>query len=147
MSEPRRARPHRIPIPLDAPLLGGAVKHARCPMGCGSTLALDDANELICTWSTCPRPTAAAELLQLDTEHYIVVRVGGDTVPEGRFAFSIEHPLRCRLETPSLFDCPLHEHVRELAEWPYDLEGAESARYHAGHTYGRWLFTRVADHE
>jgi hypothetical protein len=132
---PREREPH-----------DGTVKGV-CPMGHGGgTLMLDVDNRVICTWAACPRPTAADELLHMDTEHRVTVRIGGN-VPRGRFAFSIAHPARCRLEHgDDLMACSLHTHLRELDEWPYDIDVDDQGEGHAGYiatwSYGQWLFTR-----
>ena len=83
-----------------------------CPMGCGWTLILDVSGAVACCASTCPRPTAADELLQdSETEH---------EVQFGPATFTVRHPLRERLDD-ALWDCRLHEYVAGLTKPPVPL--------------------------
>lgn len=82
-----------------------AVKVAGyCPMGCGSTLMLDDAGHLLCTWVSCPRPEAADLVLaDREAEHQVELRADG---------FTVKHPLRERLDD-QLVTCPLASWVEQ----------------------------------
>lgn len=81
-----------------------------CPMGCGQTLFLGSGGYVTCSWSKCPRPDAAADLLLIqETEH--IVRLNDET-------FDIAHPLRERLRG-ELWNCGLHEYLRGLQGPPF----------------------------
>lgn len=74
-----------------------------CPMGCGQTLVAHWGTftpaVLHCTGRTCPRPTAAGEiLLDGETDHIVMIDNDGHT---------IRHPLRERLDD-TLLTCDLH---------------------------------------
>lgn len=75
-----------------------------CPMGCGQTLFLGSGSQIRCSNHGCPRPDAVDELLaDRETEHVVVL---------GEATFSIQHPLRERLDG-ALFECQLHEWLSE----------------------------------
>lgn len=80
-----------------------------CPMGCGRTLGIGSAHLIVCTADTCPRPTAAHELLaNAETEH--IVELLDDT-------FNIRHPLRERLGD-AILTCPLAAWIAHRDESP-----------------------------
>lgn len=88
-----------------------------CPMGCTiATLRLADNGRVYCTNPQCPRPFAAAEILEeTETEHVVRLRATD---------FTIKHPLRERLghsagEISDLFDCPLNDSLEALSGPPY----------------------------
>lgn len=76
-----------------------------CPMGCGRTLFLGSGGFVTCSWHKCPNPTAVTDLLD-DPEHEHVVEIGATS-------FSVQHPLRERLEG-ALFECALHSRLAAL---------------------------------
>jgi hypothetical protein len=81
-------------------------------MGCdGESLTLDTNGCLVCMWSTCPRPTAAAEILANgETAHIVEFDATGAVV---------QHPLQERLEG-SLFHCTLLQELLELGGPPVE---------------------------
>lgn len=78
-----------------------------CPV-CNHELAYTKSHgELTCTWSDCPRPTAATELLsEGETEHLITLTTDG---------YTIKHPIRERLDD-ALLNCPLAAYITEHAQ-------------------------------
>lgn len=77
-----------------------------CPMGCGETLFVVNhrvSNHRVeCCNEGCPRPAAAAEILNdPETEHIVEVDAVG---------FCLQHPLRERLDG-DLFGCTLHDQL------------------------------------
>lgn len=80
-----------------------------CPMGCGQTLTLDTRGHVTCSGATCPRPDAADELLtDPETEHIVEL---------GAFNFSVQHPLRERLDG-DLLQCTLHSWIADQPHPP-----------------------------
>lgn len=76
-----------------------------CPMGCGPNLFLDEAGRVTCSLVDCPRPDAAAAILDdRETEHLVTF---------SPTAFTVRHPLRERLDD-ALMECQLHEHIAGL---------------------------------
>ena len=72
---------------------------AKCPMGCGTTLEVNDLGTLRCFAQDCPRPDAAELILSTtETEHLVLI---GSPL----FSYTIQHPLKERLEG-QLFECP-----------------------------------------
>jgi hypothetical protein len=71
-----------------------------CPMGCGPTLVVAHGErEARCASAACPRPRAAAEILEdQEAEHIITI---------DRSGFTLRHPLRERLDD-ALLECSLH---------------------------------------
>lgn len=92
-----------------------------CPMGCVvATLRVAANGRVYCTNPQCPRPFAAAEILEeTETEHVVRLRAGD---------FTIKHPLRERLEgepagadAGGLFDCPLAASLEACSGPPHRL--------------------------
>jgi hypothetical protein len=80
-----------------------------CPMGCGATLVLAGST-LACAIATCPRPTAAAELLaDVETEHIVDLK---------KVTFTVRHPLRERLDD-ALMRCDLDYQISQSARAPH----------------------------
>lgn len=101
-----------------------------CPMGCGATLGVLSDRVIACTGPDCPRPLAAAQVLDdAETEH--LVEFGDE-------AFTVRHPLRERLDD-QLMDCWLHEHIASLAGPP-----VAPGRYRALEGDGGWLWEAIA---
>lgn len=74
-----------------------------CPLGCGQTLFVGDGGYVTCSYSECPRPDAASDiLLDPETEHVVTLASEG---------FTVKHPLRERLDD-ALLDCMLHETIQ-----------------------------------
>jgi hypothetical protein len=97
-----------------------------CPMGCGSTLFLAAGGYVTCSFISCPRPDAVADLLaDRETEH--IVQFGED-------GFTIRHPLRERLDD-ALMDCALHDYCTSLPGPP-----VKPGRYRARHDGTRWTW-------
>jgi hypothetical protein len=75
-----------------------------CPMGCGRTLFLGASGHVTCSGAHCPRPDAVDVLLgDRETEHVVEL---------GAWGFSVQHPLRERLDG-ALFGCGLHAAIAE----------------------------------
>ena len=101
-----------------------------CPMGCGPTLTVDPAGEARCAMTGCPRPRAAAELLDdQEAEHVVTLAADG---------FTLRHPLRERLDD-ALLDCNLH--LMLAKEAPADLA---PGRYRVSVCGSTWTWERVA---
>lgn len=91
-----------------------------CPMGCGRTLFVAKGGHITCSWHDCPHPGAVDDLLaDPETEHVVTFDDKG---------FAIQHPLRERLDG-ELFDCRLHQDLRDLAGPPV-RPGRYRARRH-----------------
>lgn len=83
-----------------------------CPMGCGPTLHLTFTGIVECDNPACPIPRSVHRILaNNETEHIVKIEDRG---------FTIEHPLRERLDEP-LFNCALHLALRELEGPPVDI--------------------------
>lgn len=81
----------------DVPTRIVGIVYGSCPMGCGQTLQVDTLGNVTCYSQGCPRPDAVAVLLaDVETEHLVQV---------GEFGYTIQHPLKERLEG-QLFECP-----------------------------------------
>ena len=80
-----------------------------CPMGCGQTLFLGSGGYVTCSLDVCPRPDAAADLLDDPEAHHIVKLVDS--------RFTVRHPLRERLDD-ELMRCSLHEWLVGLSGPP-----------------------------
>jgi hypothetical protein len=76
-----------------------------CPMGCGETLFLGSGGYVTCSFTGCPRPDAAAGVLN-DREAHHTVRLD-------EAGFTIRHPLRERLDD-ELMRCSLHRWIARL---------------------------------
>jgi hypothetical protein len=102
-----------------------------CPMGCGATLFLGAGGYVTCSWSKCPRPDAASDIL-LEREHEHVVTFADDGT------FSIKHPLRERLDD-ALLTCPLTAFLARL-----DFPPVKAGNYRATQTtaFG-WTWTPI----
>ena len=119
-----------------------ATVAGHCPMGCGATLFLGDGGHVTCSLLGCPRPTAADELLHLDTEHYVVF---------DERSFTVEHPPRERIEG-SMHECQLHLAIREL-DGPPVAPGRYRATPHGVDGYSEsfrsdaigWEFERIEE--
>lgn len=100
-----------------------------CP-ACGlASLVLTPGGLVTCSWGSCPRRTAAAEVLaDAETEHLVHFT---DT------AFSITHPLRERLDG-QLHECDLHAFIASHQAPP-----ATPGRYRAVDRGGRWSWERT----
>jgi Family of unknown function (DUF6085) len=82
-----------------------------CPE-CGTpALRVSDGGDVYCTWSSCPRPNAAGQILR-DSEIQHVVQLGERT-------FNLLHPLRERLGD-RLLTCNLLDWIAEQPTPPYD---------------------------
>jgi hypothetical protein len=80
-----------------------------CPMGCGPNLFLDDEGRVTCSIVECPRPDAAAQVLDdRVSEHLVTFEADG---------FTVRHPLRERLDD-ALMTCQLHTHIACLSGPP-----------------------------
>ena len=100
-----------------------------CPMGCGRTLFLADGGLVVCSFISCPRRDAVAELLaDRETEHIVLFEEA---------AFSIRHPLRERHED-EFMTCALHEYCEAL-----DGPPVQPGRYRAVLSGQRWTWTAV----
>lgn len=88
------------------------IRNVYCPMGCGETLAallLIEGTDVRCSNPTCPRPTAAVELLgERETEHIVIVKTR---------SWSMQHPLRERLDG-ELFDCGVSRYLDDRGKPP-----------------------------
>lgn len=92
-----------------------------CPMGCGPNLYLDDDGRVMCSIVECPRPDAAALILDdRETEHLVTF---------SETAFTVRHPLRERVYD-QLMECQLHEHIASL-DGPPVAPGLYRAIWHA----------------
>jgi Family of unknown function (DUF6085) len=102
-----------------------------CPMGCGRTLFLAEAGDIVCSWIECPRRTAVTELLEdQETEHVVLF---------GEGVFTVRHPMRERLDD-ELMHCQLHEHIAGLSGPP-----VRPGRYRARSTAGTgWTWELLA---
>lgn len=75
-----------------------------CPMGCGSTLFIANGGYITCSFTTCPDPSRAADLLaDRETEHIVKFTDDG---------FTVQHPLREHHE--ELMNCDLHVKLANL---------------------------------
>lgn len=101
-----------------------------CPMGCGPNLYHAEDGRVMCSIVECPRPDAAALVLDdQETEHVVVF---------SPTAFTVRHPLRERLDD-ALMECQLHEHIAAL-----DGPPVEPGRYRARAQYGVWTWEPVS---
>lgn len=99
-----------------------------CPMGCGETLFLGSGGYVTCSFSTCPRPDAVADLLDdHETEHIVEL---------GESGFTVRHPLRERLDD-ALMQCDLHAYIASLPGPP-----SKPGRYRV-----RWDDCKVAERQ
>lgn len=129
-----------------------------CPMGCGQTLVLVGwGGHVACSLDACPRPDAAADILN-DAEVNHIVALGATT-------FTVRHPLRERLDD-ELMHCSLHEWIAGLSGPPrkpgtyrvYQAAGADRYDWGAaswqsmaeirriGRAYGVPVDTEEAEH-
>jgi Family of unknown function (DUF6085) len=100
-----------------------------CPMGCGQTLFIGAGREVTCGHLSCPRPDAAADILDdHETEHLVTF------TPHD---FTIKHPLRERLDD-ALLNCELHTYCHDLGGPP-----AAPGRYRAVWREPRWVWTAM----
>lgn len=77
-----------------------------CPQGCGETLDVNAAGNVMCVNATCPEPYTIADILQdPETEHIITCYSD---------SWSMKHPLRERLND-ELLTCAAGEEVSETA--------------------------------
>lgn len=75
-----------------------------CPMGCGQTLFVGEGGHVTCSFVECPEPAAVDEILgDGDSRHLVKIE---------KFTFSVQHPLRERLNSESLFDCTVHQQIK-----------------------------------
>ena len=103
-------------------------------MGCGRSLFLSDDGRVTCCDASCPRPGAAAELLEdRETEHIVIF---------GETEFTVRHPLRERLDD-ALMDCELHKDIAAMSGPPV-APGTYRARWAdydaAVPGYGQWTW-------
>lgn len=80
-----------------------------CPMGCGRTLFLGSGGYVTCSWSRCPNPTAASDLLGI-RETWHVAHLDERN-------YRLVHPLACRLGHADLA-CPEDAYLRALSGPP-----------------------------
>lgn len=107
-----------------------------CPMGCGPTLVIGianpiahDAGRVVCDSVSCPRPSAASEVLaDQETEHVVTMALDG---------FTLRHPLRERLDD-ALLSCTLH--LRLNRGYPSDVA---PGLYRVTSHGGTWTWERV----
>lgn len=86
-----------------------------CPNGCGRTLGIGSSHQITCVADTCPRPSAAHELLaDAETEH--LVELLAET-------FNVRHPLRERIGE-QILTCPLGQWIDK-----HDAPPEEPGRY------------------
>lgn len=78
-------------------------------MGCGSTLFLGSGGYVTCSLDVCPKPDAAADILNDFEPHHIVML--------GNEVFTVRHPLRERLDE-EFMQCSLHAWIADLAGPP-----------------------------
>jgi hypothetical protein len=109
---------------------------AKCPMGCGGTLEVNDLGTLRCFAQDCPRPDAAELVLSsTETEHLVAVEEHG---------YTLQHPLRERLEG-HLFACRVHAWVSDTVADHQDLPGTYRVEVGAdGDLYWEFLGGRDA---
>jgi len=99
-------------------------------MGCDEGLIIGEAGRLWCGNLLCPRPDAAARILEDDeAEHLVTFTEHG---------FTIRHPLRERLDD-ELMRCLLHEWCATLAPGRIPPPG----RYRALITTGGWIWEKL----
>lgn len=111
-------------------MTGRAVR-GRCPMGCGETLFIGEGGWITCSFISCPRPAAVADLLDdRETEHLVTFSDDG---------FTVKHPLRERLDD-ALLACELHLYIAGLGGPP-----VVPGRYRAMPRGDHWLWARVHD--
>jgi hypothetical protein len=100
-----------------------------CP-ACGwETLFLSTGGNVVCSRLTCPRPTAADEIL--DTQET------GHLVELDPFDYSMVHPLIERLDN-QLLDCELAKYMRSLAGPP-----VEPGRYRVTWVDEDWVWEPI----
>jgi len=100
-----------------------------CP-ACGQeTLFLGSQGHVTCSRLTCPRPTAADEIL--DTQET------GHLVEIDHFDYNMVHPLIERLDN-KLLDCELNKYMRSLAGPP-----VEPGRYRVTWASCDWVWEPI----
>jgi hypothetical protein len=104
-----------------------------CPACGGRSLCLGAGGYVTCSRVDCPRPCAAADLLDdPETEH--IVQLDPDV-------FTVRHPLRERLDD-ALMSCGLHAHIAGL-----DGPPRQCGRYRVRAGGDGWSWERLGTEE